>query len=102
MLVCLHARISTLRISSLVGALIFGMFNEERSGCGMLRCYVQNLLLYLLTFFTFTYIAYLFPYLLNFLTLLSYLLTNLIHSYLLTYLTYLFTYLLNFLILLTY
>ena len=42
--------ISTLRISSLVAALICRMFNEERSGCGMLRCCVQNLRLYLLTY----------------------------------------------------
>jgi len=36
-----------------VGALICGMYNEERSGCGMLRCCVENLLRYLLTYFTY-------------------------------------------------
>jgi len=35
------------------------MYNEERSGSGMLRCCVEKLLLYLLTYFTYFYLLYL-------------------------------------------
>jgi len=37
-------------MSNLVGALICGIFHEKRSGCGMIRCCVQNLLIYILTY----------------------------------------------------
>jgi len=63
---------------------------------------------YLLTLLTFTYFAYLFAYLINFLTLLTYFLSYSLTLYLVTYVTYftyllyLLIYLLNFLILLTY